>query len=269
MSLASLEILPVQDKTPPDACKVDPVLPALPFSILAVGPCASGKTSTCLNLWLRKSFYRDCFDSVYVFSPTAAQDKTWRPALEDPRVTIFPGYDDAVLRQIFDNQNEDSDADRAHVLVILDDCSGMLRPGSFLNELATKHRHPKISLYISSQLAKGFGPAVRENASAWLLFRTHTSGELMKSLTELAGGFRDLEGLYREATKKKFAFLYLDTRRRKAYQNFTRLLWEEPPDGDESEGPEGAAAGAAAAAKPDVKRPRGRAAKRRVRGSRS
>ena len=52
------------------------VVPKLPFQSIIYAPSNSGKTVLITNLI--ENVYRDCFERVYIFSPSISVDDAWR-----------------------------------------------------------------------------------------------------------------------------------------------------------------------------------------------
>ena len=49
----------------------------LPIRSIILGPCGSGKTVLLQNMIL--NIYRDCFNRIYIFSPSIDVDSSWEP----------------------------------------------------------------------------------------------------------------------------------------------------------------------------------------------
>ncbi len=52
-------------------------VPKVPIRMVLLAPSGSGKTVLLSNLIL--NIYRDCFERIYVFSPSIDIDATWEP----------------------------------------------------------------------------------------------------------------------------------------------------------------------------------------------
>ena len=53
------------------------VVGKLPLRDIILGPSGAGKGILISNMIL--DIYRDCFDRIYLFSPSIDVDKTWKP----------------------------------------------------------------------------------------------------------------------------------------------------------------------------------------------
>ena len=55
-------------------------VPKLPTRCMILGPSGSGKTILLQNLIL--DIYKDCFNRIYIFSPSIMLDTSWKPVKE-------------------------------------------------------------------------------------------------------------------------------------------------------------------------------------------
>ena len=56
------------------------VVGKLPLRDIILGPSGAGKGILISNMIL--DIYKDCFDRIYLFSPSIEVDKTWKPVKE-------------------------------------------------------------------------------------------------------------------------------------------------------------------------------------------
>ena len=54
------------------------VVPKLPLKSIIYAPGNSGKTALITNLIERIYIYKDCFERVYIISPSISVDDSWR-----------------------------------------------------------------------------------------------------------------------------------------------------------------------------------------------
>lgn len=238
MKEKDLTIYPVklENLEDPKWNQLDERLPKPPFLIVLQGPCASGKSVTLVNMLYNDNYYRDLFDHVVIISPTIENDLTWKIALEDESVTIITGDDledvDSVVDAIFQVQlkkvqlAESTHTQIPHLLMIIDDCLGML--GKKFARLCTKHRHPRISILVTTQDFRSIPLQCRSNASHYMIYRTHNKRELGKMIEEFGGqyGTDNFMKLYNQATDERYSFLVLHNRTVKAYKRFDQLLYD-------------------------------------------
>lgn len=224
----SLKILPVKVKKEKNEFKKLPsILPRPPFLLTVQAPVRSGKSNLIMNMIYR--WYKPVFDEIIFISPTVKNDKTCKMLYnDDDIIKIDENLEedlDMILSEIVNQQNETSEDERKHILIILDDCLGFLKKG--LANLCSRYRHYKISLIITSQSFRSIPVITRCNSSHYILFRTNNKKELDKLEEEFSGNFLNFIDLYKEATNEKYSFLYLDMENIKAYQCFTRLLFKK------------------------------------------
>ena len=62
--------------------------PTLPMRAMIVAPSGSGKTVLLQNMIL--NIYKDCFERIYIFSPSIDIDNTWQPVKKYIRDDIKP-----------------------------------------------------------------------------------------------------------------------------------------------------------------------------------
>ena len=56
--------------------KYGDIVPSIPFKSLIYAPSLSGKSVLIINLI--QDIYRDCFERVYIFSPSIEIDDNWK-----------------------------------------------------------------------------------------------------------------------------------------------------------------------------------------------
>jgi ABC-type multidrug transport system ATPase subunit len=104
--------------------------------VLLLGPSGSGKTILLQNLIL--NIYRNCFERIYIFSPSVDVDTTWAPVKkyieEDLKIdvkrekTYFDHYNPEDLMHIISTQHKVTDYMKKQkqkklysILIIVDD----------------------------------------------------------------------------------------------------------------------------------------------------
>ena len=224
---ASLPILIV--KKPPEVRnpKLNPLLPNLPWLGVCVGGVKSGKSNLITNLVLNDSFYRGYFEQIALISPTAQHDMSINPITKGSITTTYDQYDDAIIEHYVDMaKKEIEDGEKPiETLIILDDCVGMFDKTSKVCSLATRYRHYRISILISTQFYKAVPPMIRANATWWVLLKISNDKEIEKIDDEFSSSIPGFNAIYRHATKGKFQFLFVDMREMRCLQNFDKVLW--------------------------------------------
>lgn len=138
-----LDILPVRMPERED-CGVDPRLPDIVTGSLVLDcrPVKSGKGVTLMNVL--KRFYKDQFETIYLFSPTCAagSDLTTRALLDDPHVVLFDTYTDEALQAILDHQRSFGRGKAPRIFLGFDDPIQQGIPMNALcNRLGASFRH--------------------------------------------------------------------------------------------------------------------------------
>ena len=90
------------------------VVGKLPLRDIILGPSGAEKGILISNMIL--DIYKDCFDRIYLFSPSIEVDKTWKPVKEyiekslkvnpDKEKIYFDHYDAEALEKIISTQHK-------------------------------------------------------------------------------------------------------------------------------------------------------------------
>jgi hypothetical protein len=220
--MQSLDIrpIPIPER---EACTIHPLLPI--GSCVFVAPSGSGKTTTMLNLLLRRRYgVNTWYDVVHVFSPTVYDDPSWaildsyRPTKikcndgkkrMTARINLHNGLDLDVLAQIMDGASGVT-----RTLIILDDCAPDLKKDTTLEKLFFTGRHTGMFCWLSSQLYRKIPRGLRVNSPYLFLFKNINSNELDTIADEIAvEEVKDFKRTYRDATREPYSFLTVDTRK--------------------------------------------------------
>jgi len=175
------------------------VLKRLPLAMLMIGKRRSGKTHLLIKM-LNSKYFKDNFDTIYVFSPTVNLDKTWE-SVKNEDVIMFDEYDESTINDILRIQEMKHESKRQNVLIILDDLAEKLKGkrGNVLEMLATKGRHFNASFIFTSQKYNSVPTIIRNNSDEMIFFKVSNNQELktiveeqdIKDLKEI-GGFEEL-----------------------------------------------------------------------------
>jgi len=231
-----LNILPVVPDPTNTKLKrpIDPRLPDISTGQMGIfiSPTKTGKSTIISNLLLNPNFYADLFDMVYIISNTIENDKTSRFLKKKFPNTIYNKYSDDIIENILNYQESFEPKDRPFIAIIMDDFVG-IKAHSKVFFLSTRFRHYNIGLLVfASQLFRAVPAIVRQNATFALIGSPNPNGkELLKMAEELGSqydGDKNFLKLYRQASQKKYDFLYLDLQSNpsKAYRNFNDLIYE-------------------------------------------
>ena len=223
-----LKILKVKDLIEKDTRfdKLNPVLLKPPFLLVMNGSVRSGKSNLIVNLIYNNNFYKKIFDNIVYISPTVYIDNTLQH-LDDDDVLKFdnPEKLDDILKTVVESQNEDNHK-KEHTLIIIDDCLPLKR-GSYLTYLATRYRHFRISLIITSQDYRSVPNIIRANASGYLIFKTSNKKEYKKLEDEFGSLFENFEELYEMCTNKLYSFMFINLRNLNVYSDFEKLVYKK------------------------------------------
>jgi hypothetical protein len=223
-----LNILPIKTQEDRSVKSIPYPLQQPNFLLIVVGSCRSGKGVLLMNLIMNKNMgYRNYFDNIVYISPNLPSDKTGSILYKDEEIMkITEGLENLneILEVIVDNQKKSDES----LLVVIDDCLGLIGgDNNYFSTLCSKYRHFNISLIITTQNFRHIPITCRYNASGYILFKSHNKKEIEKLEEELGGMFPDFDSLYKEATKEKYSFLYLDMEKATAWKKYDELLWEK------------------------------------------
>ena len=230
-----LKIKESDDSKMPESCPINDIVPKPPMILTCVSPAKTGKSTICGNLLLR--YYKNCFDRIYLFSPTASTDKTTRSYLKafdnddiDTELIVIEDHADLMagdtfIQEIIDDQRKQEQDKRDRILIVVDDCVGFRFKK--LNYLCTRYRHLNISIIQNSQNYRRLDPLMRVNSTAVIINEITNLKELEKLEEEILENIPNWRSHYNTATKDKYNFLYFNILEQKLYHNFSKLLWEK------------------------------------------
>lgn len=202
----------------------------LPTRSLILGPSGTGKSVLLANMVL--DIYRDCFEKIYIFSPSIFIDNTWEPVKAyakeklnqlEPSEYYFSEYDPDEMQKIIDLQYKVIDYQKSNkernlfqILIIIDDFADQPQfvhsSNSLLNTLYIRGRHLAISTITTSQSYKAISSIIRKNITEIYIFRLRNFFDLQAFIEELSAIYEKevLYELYKMATSKPYAFLYVN-----------------------------------------------------------
>jgi hypothetical protein len=173
------------------------------------------------------------FEEIYYISPTLPLDETLKAINEDETIIKITDDEelenlDDILKDIMKSQKDKDDDERKHVLIVLDDMIDYLKKSKVLGNLTTKNRHLKISLIIVSQVFRdGLPIKARKNGTSYIFGNIYNQKDLETINEELGSSFPNFMDYYKQATKEKYDFLYVDTRDMSLWRSFKSLLWRK------------------------------------------
>jgi len=226
-----LSILPIKPLDDNDI-QLDPRFFKLPCVSLHVAPPKSGKSVIINNILMNPNFdLINKLDIVYVFSPTARSDSTWRFTVEQIGDTIFDSYSDKKLRDILEAQNTFTKKERPRIGIIFDDFLSFpnLTKNSLMFSLATNYRHYGIYwCHYASQKFKAVPPVLRACLDYCLVGKISNQKEVEDLNFEVGYKFNNqFKRLLNKATSKQYSFLYLKLNHSppEAYECFNNLIY--------------------------------------------
>ena len=228
--IKKLEILPVKTEENRSIKYIPYPLQQPNFLMCICGPCRSGKGVLLMNILLNKSYgYKKYFKKIIYISPTLPSDKTGKILYDyDEIIKITDNLEqlNEILKIIVNAQNEEEE--KESLLVVIDDCLGLLGSNnSYFSTLCSKYRHYNMSIIVTTQNFRSIPLICRNNASSYIIFETHNKKEIEKMEDEFDGMYPNFLNLYKEATKKKYSFLYLDREIVSAWKKFDELLYQK------------------------------------------
>lgn len=251
--------IPLQ-KIDPEKIKGYQLFPELYANIFLCARKKSGKTNAIFKI-LKSCSDKDT--KFYIFSTTVHKDANMKHIIKyfknkenevETFMSIKEGKEDN-LQQIIDelkNDYQDSDSDEEEketkyinissddddstvkikkkkkiapeIIFVLDDMGVLLKAPS-VSQLLKTNRHFKSKVIISSQYPHDMSPESRRQLDFLILFGGHSTEKLqiMFEDIDLPISFDLFEKLYKDATKEKYNFLYVDVRNVKFRKNFNQL----------------------------------------------
>ena len=109
-------------------------------------------------------------------------------------------------------------------IIVLDDCGKSLRD-VWVDRLSKANRHNKTMLLMSSQDLNDLLPSTLKQMGYVILFRKFSDDKLVELFKKLDLGiqFETFYKLYKDATKDKFNFLFIDRNKNEFRKNFSEL----------------------------------------------
>lgn len=213
----------------------------LPVRGIILGPSSAGKGVLLQNMIL--DIYKDCFERIYIFSPSINVDHTWTPVKKyisekimksnDEPEFYYDSYDSESLEKIMENQKKIVEYQKKQkdiknvfqILIIVDDFAddpSFSRNSKLLHSLFTRGRHSGISTIVSTQKFAAIHPIIRVNATELIVFRLRNYQDTQMFLEEMGGMIdkKTLMDIYKMATEQPYSFLYVKLNAKKLDDTF-------------------------------------------------
>ena len=216
------------------------VVSKLPLRDIILGPSGAGKGILISNMIL--DIYRDCFDRIYLFSPSIDVDKTWKPVKEyiekslkinpEKEQIYFDHYDAEALQNIISTQHKIAEHMKQQnftkiyqILIVIDDFADdpvFSRHSKLLHALFTRGRHSMISTIVSTQKYWAISDIIRVNATNLYVFRLRNAGDLEAWVDEVSAitDKKTLLQLYHMATAEPYSFLFIKLNAKRVNEMF-------------------------------------------------
>lgn len=228
-----LTILKVKDNTQYDKRfdTIDERLPKPPFRMLITAPSGSGKSVVIQNLLFNDNFYHNYFDHIVFISPTLYEDKTAQHLFKiqesDEKLQLSDDVDnmDSIIDNLLKYQHENNE-ENEHIILILDDCVGIIKSTSMITNKIMSLRHYRISVIIVTQYYRAIPPKIRENCNAYLFFANNSHKEVEKITEEIGARFPNFKYYLDGATAEPFSFLYIKSDKKQLYKKFDEVLYD-------------------------------------------
>ena len=204
----------------------------LPLRSILLAPSGGGKTVLLTNLLL--DVYRDCFERIFVFSPSVDVDAAWVPVKEYCKARkmtdkddqlFFSEYDPEALeknitnqRRVIEHQKSAKHKKLFQICIIVDDFAddpSFSRHSKLLHSLFTRGRHSQISTIVATQKYSALAPIIRVNATELYVFRLRSTQDLSTVIEENSAlvSKEVLMKLYRLATHEPHGFLFINLKK--------------------------------------------------------
>ena len=216
-------------------------LPRCPLRGLLCAPSAGGKSVLATNIILE--FYKGVFDKVFYFSASADLDPALSPIRKyciqelgmdpDKEECLHSKFDLQVLENIIARQRSALKQAKLQrldvlpqVLLIIDDFADdpKVARGEMLKTLFVRGRHSGVSTIVMTQKVRLIQPAVRVNASFYIVFRLKNFQDLSSIIEEMSAlvDKKTVRALYEHATAKPYSFLYVNLQAKDLQTTFYR-----------------------------------------------
>jgi GTPase SAR1 family protein len=202
----------------------------LPMRSILLGPSGSGKTVLLVSMIL--DIYRDCFERIYIWSPSVFVDHSWEPVKKyiekelkintEKEKTYFDEYNHADLENVIDTQYKLIDHMKKqeykklfNILIVIDDFAdspSFTRHSKLLHSLYTRGRHLMISTITSTQVFNALSPIIRKNITQLYVYKLRNYKDLETVLEELSAlaDKKVLLEMYKLATEESHSFWYIN-----------------------------------------------------------
>ena len=207
------------------------MVPKLPFRSIIVASSTGGKTVLIQNLLL--NVYRNCFERIFIFSPSVHTDPAFFEIkkyikevmkVDDTKEQLyFTDYNPSDLQNILDTQHKVIEYQKKNkytnlfscCIIIYDhaDDPKFVRHSKILHGIVTRGRHSAVSCILSTQKYNVLAPILRLNASSLFVFKLKNMSEVQAFIDENSAlvAKKTLYDMYQQAVNDApYSFMYID-----------------------------------------------------------
>jgi len=197
------------------------------------GGMGSGKSSFLNSIFTAKGkgkIYANCFDHVHFTSPKETFDsEVDHPFKNHNPARLYFDLNATMLNEIATDALKVK-SEGGNSALIIDDWSENLKSRQIelaLKRLVHKHRHMKLSIFISLLTLKSLPRSLRALVDSYIIFKPKSQIEIGNFADEVFALSRDaLRQLFVFVFDKPYNFLYYDQRLHKFHRNFNLLNFD-------------------------------------------
>lgn len=208
------------------------MLPKNYFNIVLFGLTKSGKTTVVNHLIY--NIYKNIFDRIFYFSRNVETDSSLYNIKNDDEIikvtTDLENINTIVKAIVFLKENDEKEKDKKYLLVYDDLLSYLSNKDNFVNRFVAESRHKKISQIFLLQDFKSLHKNIRNNCTAYLIWKVNSDLEREKVTKDLSRINKTEFISYLEyCTKEPYQFMYVLKNyngRYEIWKNFDELIYE-------------------------------------------
>lgn len=177
---------------------------------------------------INNGFYSSIFDDKINILGEIVKEILTKEDTDDEEDDVLPderilNFDDNEIRVSIRKKKAKKISQK--YIFIFDDLSSDLR-NTEISRLMKRNRHLKSKLIISSQYLYDIEPSSRRQLDVYILFSGQSEDKLLEIFknADLNITFEQFLSIYKEATKKRFDFLYIDSSNCKYRINFDKEI---------------------------------------------
>jgi len=236
--MSKLEIKPyiLDEQVVDDFSYLDEPLPRPPFRMFVWGRVKSGKTTFSLRLITDLLCHPDgssIFDKIYIFSPSALFDKTFRVLTKYDKFNVDNMFLTNILnKELIDKEIIGQPNEGKNILVLIDDFANSKKElqDSVMYDLFFRSRHVNTSIIFTSQYFYQCPKQERQQMNYMVDFDQDDNSYILKQeLSNSRNKIEDMPEIFDRAfegniDKGEHNFLYVDRVYGKFYRNLDKEI---------------------------------------------